>query len=148
MACCSNCENDNNAVASLNGCASSGLGGVSERGYYFLDPGEIRDFWDANRYKEPVRSYMSFGEPEYGVIYRDETGEYIVWYDASGVLHIILATGKPIVEDMDNPKIPIPTKLKVLEEIVNRGVGWMETAGAILLGIALIEAYRRYGKAA
>lgn len=63
---------------------------------YALNEQEKQDFLSRNRTNPTLQYYLSYGNPPYGIIVKENYGEISVWYDANLNLHVTDVTNMAI----------------------------------------------------
>ena len=115
---------------------------------YALNDAEKQDFLNAYSTDPVVSNYLWTKKPPYGVIFRPPSyGQILLWFDASGVLHIIDVTNLSIVGQVEIPDTSDPGVIDVAMEYVQNFVdqvqnvvGGLPSAAQALSAIEIVAA--------
>lgn len=120
-------------------CKCSQLGQVPLPGrtipYHFTND-EIKAFLERHRGDMALSEYLFKKQPPYGVIIYEDYGEILVWYDASGTLHVVDITNMRLVGEIEKaPFQSDPQYLALLNSQIDKVIS---TVGVASLGTAVI----------
>lgn len=127
-------------------CSQIGQYGGSETHSipYELPPDEAKAFLQKHAANPAWTDYYVSHKPAHGIIIYDNYGEFLVWYDAQNVLHVIDITNMSIVGEIEKaPFQSDPQYLQLLQERVENvvlssgklgiGAGLLAIAAALVL---------------
>lgn len=103
MSCCLSC-------ASTGGFCTSGLGAFLP-GHaipYHLNTSEIQTFLAQHASDAALSSYLWLKQPPWGIILHEAYGSLLVWFDASGVLHVVDVTNMEVVRQVEQAPFESP----------------------------------------
>jgi hypothetical protein len=109
---------------------------------YSLTTEEIAIFLERHFNDVVVQQYLSTHAPAYGVIAKEGPipSEFLVWFDASNVLHVIDVTFMPIAQSVQQAiLIPNPTSV-FIEEMLNQTSSFVQNILSPALSLGLVVA--------
>jgi hypothetical protein len=75
---------------------------------YAYSPAEVQTFLSQYSTDPVISNYLFTKQPPYGVIFNESYGQILVWFDASGILHVIDVTNLSIAQQVQLPEYSSP----------------------------------------